>query len=116
MRNRGSADTDALLCCRLDLLADFFAHVAFDVVEVINENHVIAVTDLADDGVKPDRAVFLRGGRAAVGGHSALNIRLGLSDEWNASLASNGRRYFTPNVQARGLCSFDRAAHPREHI
>jgi hypothetical protein len=58
MRNRGSADANALLGRRLDLPADFRAHVAFDVMEIIDEHDVIAATDLADDGIKVGRAVF----------------------------------------------------------
>ena len=40
MRNRGSADTNALLGRRLDLFANFLAYVAFDVAKVIDEHNV----------------------------------------------------------------------------
>ena len=116
MRNRGSAYADALLCRRLDLLANFFAYVAFNVVEVIDEYDVIAVTNFADDGVKAGRAVFFCGGGTAVGGYTALNVRLAFSDKWDAALAPGSRGQFARNLRACGLRSFDWATHPREHI
>src|SRR5262249_21614129 len=88
MRNRGSADANTLLRRRLDLLPYLVLYVAFDVVEVIDEHDVVAVTDLADDGIKRGHAVFLSGRGALIGGHTALHVRLSFGNKWDAGFAS----------------------------
>lgn len=102
MRDGSSANPDAALCRGFDLAADLITDCLIDVVEVVDEDDVIALADLADDVFDSDRRESLRDAGGCVAGEARFGVQIALRDERDANLSpalpENSNAVFLPDV------------------